>query len=81
MEHPDYKWGDFIKWAEQQWNVQRDQANKYHKYSTERIGKVDGNVEAARKLAELSLKNMLRKAIDDGEDKLALGIRQGNQQD
>ena len=76
LEHPDGKWTEFVKWAEQQWNVQKDMANKYYKYSTERLGKVDGNVEAARRLAEVSLKNMLRKAIADGEDKLALTIRQ-----
>ena len=76
LENPDSRWTDFIKWAGQQWNLQKDMANKYYRYATEELGHVDGNVEAARKLAEVSLKNMLRKAVEDGEHKLALSIRQ-----
>ena len=78
LENPDAKWTDFIKWAEAQWNIQKSSANIYYRESTERLGKVDGNVEAARKLAELSLKNMLRAAMsgDKPDHKLALSIRQ-----
>ena len=75
LKHPDSKWTEFVEWAKAQWTIQQDMANKYLKYANERLGNVETNVEAARKRAELSLKNLLVDAQADGDTKLALQIR------
>ena len=75
LQNPDSKWTDFVEWAKAKWNIQRDMANRYMKMANERLGNVETNVEAARKIAELSLKNLLRLAIQDEDAKLALQIR------
>ena len=75
LKNPDSKWTDFVEHFKAKWNIQRDMANRYMKMANERLGNVKTNVEAARKIAELSLQNLLRIAIEDKDAKLALQIR------
>ena len=76
LQNPDAKWTDFVIYACNEWDIQKDQANKYLKYANEKLGNIETNVEAARRVAELSLKNLLRDAQAEGDVKLALQIRQ-----
>ena len=76
LKNPDAKWTEFMDIFKAEWNVQKDMCNNYYKMAHERLGNVETNVEAARKIAELSLKNLLRQANADKDVKLALSIRQ-----
>lgn len=77
IENPDSQWKDFISWACAKWDIKTDMANNYRKASTIKVdGIYSDDLESAKKIADSSLRKMLKKAIDDDDTKLALAIRQ-----
>ena len=77
LEYPDVGPTVYCNWAKEEFGVNRDMALKYRKRAKDRLGKVDADsIESAKKIASASLGQMLQKANDKGDVKLALSIRQ-----
>ncbi len=78
LEHPDSSYTDFVRvfGHKDKWDLQRAQCNIYRKEALKRVGQTSSaDIETARRLASASLKNLLKKAMDEEDLGLALKIR------
>lgn len=77
LENPDARARDFVAWAMAEFGVQKDMALKHRQRAKKLIGKVEADsLESARRISNASLLQMLEKAVEKGDVKLALSIRQ-----
>ena len=77
MDNPDAKTTEFVDWAVEVYDIKKRMAFHLRKDALNRVAElVDENLIAKKKTSAISLENMLRKAIDKGDIKLALQIRQ-----
>ena len=77
MENPDAKAMDFINWSIEAYDIKKRMAFILRKEALNKVAElVDENLLAKKKTSAISLENMLRKALDKGDLKLALALRQ-----
>ena len=76
VEHPDAGFMDFVRVFTIKWDLSRDRVNQYRKEALKRVGQTSSeDIDTAKRLAQASLSQMLRKAMETGDLKLAFEIR------
>ena len=76
VEHPDSGYMDFCNVFTVKWDLSRDVVNGYRKNAMKRVGQTSSeDIDTAKRLAQASLSQMLRKAMEKEDFKLAFEIR------
>lgn len=76
LQNPDARYTDFLNYFRDKWDLSDKMLSIYYKDGGEKASELyDDKILLEKKRASISLMNMLRKAEENGEWKLALEIR------
>lgn len=76
-KNPDARYTDFLNYFKPKWDLLRNQVSIYRREALEKLAEdVSAKILAKKELAQLGLKNMLRKAQAEGDLAMELKIRQ-----
>ena len=77
LHNPDGRYTDFLTYFKAKWDLSDKMLSLYYKEGGEKATELfDDKILLEKKRASISLMNMLRKAEESGDIKLALAIRQ-----
>ena len=77
LQNPDGRYTEFVTYFKAKWDLSTKMVSIYYKEGGEKATELfDDKILLEKKRASISLMNMLRKAEESGDIKLALAIRQ-----